>query len=122
MGAYINTLGNARLAIAICGRCSLKFPIDDLQPDINSPGLMVCKDDADDLDPWRLSPRETEDITLQYPRPDVPLTTTSVAPGSAAWPVSAFSGDSLPAAQLPADGTIPFIPGQPVIPTTGEVP
>lgn len=88
MSAYLDTTGNSSLGIAICGRCSLKFPIGELQPDVNYPGLMVCRDDADDLDPYRLPARETEDITLEFPRPDDRLKTISVAPGDPGWPVN----------------------------------
>jgi hypothetical protein len=101
---YLDTSGNASVAIGICGRCSLKFAIGELMPDPNSPGLMVCRDDMDDYDPWRLPPREVEDITLEYPRPDDPITTTTVAPGDANWPPSQFPDDGLQAAQLPSTG------------------
>lgn len=43
-------------------------------PDPNSPGLMVCKDDLDDLDPYRLPPREPDNLNPLFVRPDVPLT------------------------------------------------
>lgn len=43
-------------------------------PDPNAPGLMVCQADLDDFDPYRLPPREPDDITLPFVRPDVPLT------------------------------------------------
>ena len=42
MSLYLSTEGNASVAIGICGRCSMKFPIVELSPDPNSPGLMVC--------------------------------------------------------------------------------
>ena len=42
-------------------------------PDNNYPGLRVCKEDRDQLDPYRLAPRQTERIALDFPRPDVPL-------------------------------------------------
>ena len=42
-------------------------------PDPNFPGMRVCKEDKDDLDPWRLPARQTENITLRFPRPDVPV-------------------------------------------------
>jgi hypothetical protein len=32
---------------------------------------MVCPADLDVLDPWRLAARQTENITLRHPRPDV---------------------------------------------------
>jgi hypothetical protein len=50
------------------------MPLADLYPDPNSPGLMVCLEDLDLYDPYRLPPRVTEDITLPFVRPDVPLT------------------------------------------------
>ena len=50
------------------------MPLDDLYPDPNINGLMVCKKDLDVFDPWRLPPRQPEDITLRNPRPDTPLT------------------------------------------------
>jgi hypothetical protein len=103
MPEYINTTGNNRLAIAICGRCSLKFAIDELEPDINYPGLLVCKEDSDWYDPYRLPPRETEDITLTMPRPDTRLPTTSVAPGDVNWPTNTFLG-AQGAAQKPTTG------------------
>lgn len=76
MSEYLSTWGNNRLAIGICGRCSLKFALDDLEPDVNYPGLLVCREDSDWYDPYRLPPRETEDITLTMPRPDTPLILT----------------------------------------------
>lgn len=76
MALYLDTRGKSTLGIGICGRCSVKMSLEDLYPDPNTPGLRVCKDDLDNLDPWRLAPRESDQITLQYPRPDV-----SLAPG-----------------------------------------
>jgi hypothetical protein len=70
---FLNTRGHATLAIGICGRCSRKFPLDELMPDPNYPGLRVCRDDLDQFDPYRLPARQTEDITLRHPRPDTPL-------------------------------------------------
>lgn len=88
MGAYIDTTGHGTYAIGICDRCSRKFPLDELESDPNVPGLRVCREDRDDFDPYRLPPREVEEITLTYPRPDVSLTTTSVAPGDPSWPIT----------------------------------
>lgn len=104
MALYLDTSSRSTVGIGICGRCSLKFPLEELMPDPNYPGLLVCKDDVDDYDPYRLPPRETENITLMMPRPDVPLQTTTVAPGSAAWPPSSFPDDGLQAAQTPSTG------------------
>lgn len=33
--------------------------------------MRVCKDDLDQFDPWRLPARQTENIALRFPRPDV---------------------------------------------------
>ncbi len=73
MPRYLDTRGHTKVAIGICARCSLKFPYDELMPDPNYPGLYVCPDDMDQFDPYRLPPRETEDITLDHARPDVPI-------------------------------------------------
>lgn len=70
MPIFLNTEGNASLAIGVCDRCNRKFPIDELRPDPNSPGLRVCADDLDIFDPWRLPARRTEDVTVRNPRPD----------------------------------------------------
>lgn len=74
MAIFIDPRGRATYGIGICGRCSRKMPIEELHSDPNSPGLMVCIEDLDVLDPYRLPARETEDITLPIYRPDVDLT------------------------------------------------
>ena len=73
MPVFLDTTGRSNLAIGICGRCSRKFPIDDLMPDPNYPGLLVCEADRDEYDPYRLPARQTENISLRFPRPDTPL-------------------------------------------------
>lgn len=73
MPVFLDTTGRSSLAVGICGRCSRKFPIDDLMPDPNYPGLRVCRQDLDDYDPYRLPARQTENITVRFPRPDTPL-------------------------------------------------
>lgn len=103
MSYYLDTRGLAVISIGICGRCSLKFPSVDLEPDPNSPGLMVCREDRDELDPYRLPPRETEDITLLFVRPDDPLSAPAVAPGDPSWSSDSFPGGQ-GAAQLPTTG------------------
>jgi hypothetical protein len=75
MGLYLDTRGLAYAGIGICDRCSRKFPIGELMPDRNYPGLRVCKEDLDELDPYRLPARQTERITLPFVRPDVPIAT-----------------------------------------------
>lgn len=73
MPVFLDTTGNSTLAIGICGRCSRKFPLDELMSDPNFPGLRVCRADLDEFDPYRLPARQTENITVRFPRPDVPL-------------------------------------------------
>ncbi len=74
MPLYLDTTGLPSLGIAVCSRCGVKYPMVALKPDPNYPGLRCCPDGClDDLDPYRLAPRETEDITLAYPRPDFHL-------------------------------------------------
>lgn len=75
MPRFINTRGNTTLAIGICGRCSIKMPLDDLQPDPNSPGLLVCDKDRDHYDPYRLPARQPDNILLPFTRPDTPIST-----------------------------------------------
>jgi len=49
----------------------MKRPIIEAQPDPNFPGLKVCERGcADQKDPYRLPARQTERITLRFPRPD----------------------------------------------------
>jgi hypothetical protein len=55
----------------ICDRCARKFPLSQLKPDPNAPGLMVCDADRDQLDPYRLPPRGADRIALPLVRPDV---------------------------------------------------
>jgi len=76
MPLFLNTLGEATAGIALCDRCKMKRPLGRLVADGNSPGLRVCVDKPgcrDQLDPWRLPARRTENITLRYPRPEEPL-------------------------------------------------
>jgi hypothetical protein len=44
-------------------------------PDPNFPGMRVCAADRDNFDPWRLPARQTENIALRFPRPDVSVAT-----------------------------------------------
>lgn len=75
MPRFLNTKGNPTLGIGVCSRCSRKFPLHKLQPDPNFPGLRVCDADMDQFDPYRLPPRQTEDITLPFTRLDAPIPT-----------------------------------------------
>jgi len=76
MPVYLDTRGNSVLSVSICDRCSRKFAYVDLMPDPNFPGMRVCKDDLDNYDPWRLPARQTENIALRFPRPDVSVAVT----------------------------------------------
>lgn len=73
MARYLDTSGKSTLGVALCARCSRKFALEELYSDPNSPNLMVCKDDLDQYDPYRLAPRPADKITLPFVRPDTPL-------------------------------------------------
>jgi len=73
MSIFLDPRGRATYGIGLCARCSRKFFLDQLSPDPNSPGLMVCEEDKDQLDPYRLPARQTEQINLPFVRPDLPL-------------------------------------------------
>lgn len=75
MSIFLDTRGNPTLGIGLCDRCKRKFPLHELQPDVNFPGLRVCREDADDLDPYRLPAREPDKITLPFVRTDAPVAT-----------------------------------------------
>ena len=75
MPVYLDTRGNSVLSVAVCDRCNRKFAYTELMPDPNFPGMRVCKDDLDNFDPWRLPARQTENISLRFPRPDVSVAT-----------------------------------------------
>lgn len=73
MSIYLDTRGLSNLGIGICDRCSRKMSLTMLMSDPNSPGLRVCKEDLDQLDPYRLPPRQPDTITLPFVRPDSPI-------------------------------------------------
>lgn len=75
MPKFIDPSGEPTFGIGICGRCSRKFPLAKLAGDPNYPNLMVCAEDTDDYDPYRLAPRKEDKITLPFNRPDLPLNT-----------------------------------------------
>lgn len=78
MPRYLNPRGRATYGIALCCRCATKRFLDELVPDPNSPGLMVCREDIDDLDPYRMAPRPADPIALLFYRPDVSLATSPI--------------------------------------------
>ena len=73
MSLFLDTTGRPTLGIALCARCSRKFPLGELAPDPNYPGLMVCVDDRDQFDPYRLAPRAEDKVVLPFNRPDETL-------------------------------------------------
>ena len=75
MSVFLDPSGEPTYGIAICGRCSRKMLLSELQPDPNYPGLMVCEADRDQYDPYRLAPRGPDQIVLPFNRPDTPINT-----------------------------------------------
>ena len=75
MSLVLDPSGQPTYGIAICGRCSRKMLLSELSPDPNYPGLMVCKEDRDEYDPYRLAPRRPDQIVLPFNRPDTPINT-----------------------------------------------
>lgn len=71
MPLFLNTLGNSVLSIAICDRCKRKIAYSDIRPDGNIPAIRVCGDGcSDQFDPYRLPARQSEKISIRFPRPD----------------------------------------------------
>jgi len=75
MSIYLDPTGQPTYGIGICARCSLNFFLADLMADPNDPGLMVCKEDRDEFDPYRLAPRQPDQIVLPFVRPDTNINT-----------------------------------------------
>lgn len=75
MSRFLDPSGSSTYGIGLCARCSRKFRLDELSPDNNAPGLMVCAADNDDYDPYRLAPRAEDQIVLPFVRPDVSIAT-----------------------------------------------
>lgn len=100
MPRFLDTRGNAIIAIFICDRCKMKRPIIEAMPDPNFPGLKVCQQGcADEKDPYRLPARKTERINLQFPRPDVSVADTStslIATGSGQYQISTQQNTQTP--------------------------
>jgi hypothetical protein len=65
--------GHPFYAVGVCDRCSRTFILDELIEDGNLPGLRVCREDWDELDPYRLPPRQPDNLNLPFVRPDVPI-------------------------------------------------
>lgn len=74
MSLFLDTLGNSVLSVAICDRCKRKVAYTDIRPDGNIPGIRVCGDGcSDQFDPYRLPARQSEKISLRFPRPDADI-------------------------------------------------
>lgn len=67
---WLNPRGRSTYGLALCARCSRKFFLDELKPDPNFSGLLVCDKDRDVLDPWRLPAPAGEQISLPMVRPE----------------------------------------------------
>ncbi len=77
MSKFIDPHGEPTYGLALCARCSRKFKLGELHSDPNSPSLMVCAEDLDDYDPYRLAPRDNDQITLPFVRPDENIDTSN---------------------------------------------
>jgi NAD-dependent SIR2 family protein deacetylase len=67
----VRTRGSA--AIAVCQRCAKKMYYADLKRDPNNHNW-YCADCVDGLDPYKLPPKQVEDMALNHPRVDEVLT------------------------------------------------
>ena len=77
MSLFLDPSGRTTFGLGICARCARKFFLDELHSDPNAPGLMVCRDDTDDYDPYRLPPRAEDQIVLPFCRPDTSIAATA---------------------------------------------
>lgn len=78
MSKYLDTSGKPSRAIAVCDRCKLKMALSDMVSDGNTPSIRGHRECMDVKDPWRLPARQTENITLRFPRPDADISTPAV--------------------------------------------
>ena len=76
MSVFLDTTGNPTLGVGLCARCSRKMPLHELSPDPNYPALMVCREDSDQYDPYRLAPQAPDQIVLPFVRPDLSVALT----------------------------------------------
>jgi hypothetical protein len=65
--------GAPTFGIGICDRCNTKHFLPDMKSDPNIPGIRVCELCVDLKDPWTYAALPNENITLEYPRPDIAL-------------------------------------------------
>lgn len=76
MAGWDDPTGWPWYAVGICDRCHRRFPLHELIEDGNLPGLRVCREDWDELDPYRLPPRQPDNLVLPFVRPDVDIAVT----------------------------------------------
>lgn len=72
MARFLNTIGKANLAIAVCARCNFKVANADLRRDPDS-RMMVCEGCIDAPDPWQLPARIPDRIALPFVQADAPI-------------------------------------------------
>lgn len=112
MPRFLDTRGHTILSVGICARCARKFPRDELMSDPNSPGLFVCFEDLDQLDPYRLPARNSERISITDPRPDVSLLDEGPTPLFGLQKIDGFSELGVPLV-TPISALGPMRPWQP---------
>ena len=71
MPRFLSTMQLPIMALGICDRCGFKFPLMELFPDPNYPGMRVDKRCVDVLDPYTLPARGPDNFQLPFVRPDV---------------------------------------------------
>jgi hypothetical protein len=77
MPRFLNTIGLSSLSVFICDHCHMKRPYADMRSDGNIPALKVCSEScSDQFDPYRLPARQSEKISLRFPRPDADIAET----------------------------------------------
>lgn len=77
MSGWDDPTGWPWYAVGICDRCNRRFPLHELIEDGNLPGLRVCREDWDQLDPYRLPARQPDNLVLPFVRPDVDIAVTT---------------------------------------------
>lgn len=95
--------------LGVCARCARVMSLDRLRSDPNIPGLLVCERDRDDLDPYRLPPRQTESYFLPMSRPDVVFTAPPQIDWTLVIPTPSPAPTPTPAPVAPVSLTPPVI-------------
>lgn len=79
MTDWFDPTGRPYYAVGLCDRCHRAFLLDELIEDGNLPGLRVCREDWDELDPYRLPARQPDNMVLPFVRPDVSVQLAAAA-------------------------------------------